>query len=54
MSKLVKTGAQVMDDYSSAIDDVSKESYVDKTRLGCVKLWWLFGILFGRNTQQSF
>ena len=27
---------QVMDDYLSAIDDVSKESYVDKTRLGCV------------------
>jgi hypothetical protein len=38
----------------SAIDDVSKESYVDKTRLGCVgrKLWWIFGILFSRNTQQ--
>jgi len=29
-------GGQVMDDYLSAIDDVSKESYVDKTRLGCV------------------
>ncbi len=27
---------QVMDDYLSAIDDVSKESYVDKSRLGCV------------------
>ena len=27
---------QVMDDYLSAIDDVSKESYVDKARLGCV------------------
>jgi hypothetical protein len=25
-----------MDDYLSAIDDVSKESYVDKTALGCV------------------
>ena len=29
-------GGQVMDDYLSAIDDVSKEKYVDKSRLGCV------------------
>jgi dipeptidyl aminopeptidase/acylaminoacyl peptidase len=29
-------GGQVMNDYLSAIDDVSKEKYVDKTRLGCV------------------
>ncbi|MCV9930254.1 S9 family peptidase [Flavobacterium sp. LS1R49] len=29
-------GGQVMDDYLSAIDDVSKENYVDKSRLGCV------------------
>lgn len=29
-------GGQVMDDYLSAIDDVSKESYVDKKRLGAV------------------
>ncbi|WP_395047981.1 alpha/beta fold hydrolase [Flavobacterium sp.] len=29
-------GGQVMQDYLSAIDDVSKEKYVDKTRLGCV------------------
>ena len=29
-------GGQVMDDYLSAIDDVSKESYVDNSRLGCV------------------
>jgi dipeptidyl aminopeptidase/acylaminoacyl peptidase len=29
-------GGQVMDDYLSAIDEVAKESYVDKTRLGCV------------------
>ena len=29
-------GGQVMKDYLSAIDDVSKESYVDKSRLGCV------------------
>jgi dipeptidyl aminopeptidase/acylaminoacyl peptidase len=29
-------GGQVMDDYLSAIDDVSRENYVDKTRLGCV------------------
>ena len=27
---------QVMDDYLSAIDDVSKESYVDRNRLACV------------------
>ena len=29
-------GGQVMQDYLAAIDDVSKESYVDTTRLGCV------------------
>lgn len=29
-------GGQVMDDYLSAIDDVAKESYVDKNRLGAV------------------
>ena len=29
-------GGQVMNDYLSAIDAVSKETYVDKTRLGCV------------------
>ena len=29
-------GGQVMDDYLTAIDDVAKESYVDKNRLGCV------------------
>ncbi len=29
-------GGQVMKDYNSAIDDVSKEAYVDKTKLGCV------------------
>jgi len=29
-------GGQVIDDYLSAIDDVSKESYVDKSRLGCI------------------
>lgn len=29
-------GGQVMDDYLSAIDDVAKENYVDKNRLGCV------------------
>ncbi len=29
-------GGQVMDDYLSAIDDVVKESYVDKARLGAV------------------
>lgn len=29
-------GGQVMDDYLTAIDEVAKESFVDKTRLGCV------------------
>ena len=29
-------GGQVMDDYLSAIDDVAKDSYVDKSRLGCI------------------
>jgi dipeptidyl aminopeptidase/acylaminoacyl peptidase len=29
-------GGQVMDDYLAAIDDVAKEPYVDKDRLGCV------------------
>ncbi|MGC4103909.1 S9 family peptidase [Ferruginibacter sp.] len=29
-------GGQVMNDYLSAIDGVSKEKYVDKARLGCV------------------
>jgi len=29
-------GGQVMQDYLSAIDEVSKEKYVDKSRLGCV------------------
>lgn len=29
-------GGQVMDDYLSAIDAVSKEPYVDKSKLGCV------------------
>lgn len=29
-------GGQVMDDYLSAIDEVAKEPFVDKNRLGCV------------------
>jgi dipeptidyl aminopeptidase/acylaminoacyl peptidase len=29
-------GGQVINDYLSAIDDLAKENYVDKTRLGCV------------------
>lgn len=29
-------GGQVMQDYLSAIDDVAKENYVDKSRLGCI------------------
>src|SRR5690606_23760699 len=29
-------GGQAMKDYLAAIDDISKESFVDKNRLGCV------------------
>jgi dipeptidyl aminopeptidase/acylaminoacyl peptidase len=29
-------GGQVMDDYLSAIDDISRENYVDTNRLGCI------------------
>ena len=43
-------GGQCMKDYLSAIDDISKESYVDKDRLGCVgasfggfSVYWLAG-----------
>ena len=43
-------GGHCMDDYLSAIDDISKESYVDKDRLGCVgasfggySVYWLAG-----------
>jgi len=48
-------GGQVMDDYLSAIDDVSKESYVDKERLGAIgasyggySVYYLAGIHNGR------
>lgn len=48
-------GGQVMDDYLSAIDDISKESYVDKDRLGAVgasyggySVYYLAGIHNGR------
>jgi len=43
-------GGQVMKDYLSAIDDVSKEPYVDKSRVGCIgasfggySVFWLAG-----------
>jgi len=43
-------GGQVMKDYLSAIDDVSKEAYVDKERVGCIgasfggySAFWLAG-----------
>ena len=43
-------GGHCMDDYLSAIDDISKEKYVDKDRLGCVgasfggySVYWLAG-----------
>lgn len=52
-------GGQVMDDYLSAIDDVAKESYVDKTRLGAVgasyggySVFYLAGI--HKNRFKSF
>lgn len=48
-------GGQVMNDYLSAIDDVSKEKYVDKERLGAVgasyggySVFYLAGIHDGR------
>ncbi len=48
-------GGQVMKDYLSAIDDVSKEAYVDKERRGCVgasyggySAYYLAGIHNGR------
>jgi hypothetical protein len=53
----IEDGEEVMDDYLSAIDDVAKESYVDKERLGCVsKLWWLFSLYLAgiHNTVQNF
>lgn len=43
-------GGHCMDDYLSAIDDITKEPYVDKDRLGCVgasfggySVYWLAG-----------
>lgn len=52
-------GGQVMDDYLSAIDDVAKENYVDKARLGCVgasyggySVFYLAGI--HKNRFKSF
>jgi len=48
-------GGQNMQDYLSAIDDISKESYVDKDRLGCIgasyggySVFYLAGIHEGR------
>ena len=48
-------GGQNMQDYLAAIDDVAKESYVDKDRLGCVgasyggySVFYLAGIHDGR------
>ena len=48
-------GGQCMDDLLSAIDDISKEPYVDKDRLGCVgasfggySVYWLAGHHDGR------
>ena len=48
-------GGQCMKDLLSAIDDISKESYVDKDRLGCVgasfggySVYWLAGHHEGR------
>ena len=43
-------GGHCMDDYLTAIDDIAKEPYVDKDRLGCVgasfggySVYWLAG-----------
>ncbi len=49
-------GGQAMNDYLSAIDDVSKEKYVDTARRGAVrcKLRRIFGLLFGRNPPKPF
>jgi hypothetical protein len=45
----------VDNDYLSAIDDVAKESYVDKERLGCVsKLWWLFSLYLAGIHNKRF
>lgn len=48
-------GGQCMRDYLSAIDDISKEAYVDKNRLGCIgasfggySVFYLAGIHEGR------
>lgn len=49
-------GGHCMDDYLSAIDDISKEKYVDKDHLGCVGA--SFGgysvLLACRTSQQAF
>lgn len=46
----INYGGHCMDDYLSAIDDIAKEPYVDKDRLGCVgasfggySVYWLAG-----------
>jgi dipeptidyl aminopeptidase/acylaminoacyl peptidase len=46
-------GGQVMDDYLSAIDDISKD-YVDNAQVVLARVMVAIRRLFGRNTQQSF
>jgi dipeptidyl aminopeptidase/acylaminoacyl peptidase len=46
--KLARLGRTSNGRLLSAIDDVSKESYVDNARLGWRKLWWIFR--YSRNT----
>lgn len=45
-------GGQCMKDYFTAIDEVAKEPYVNKDRLGCVgcQLRWILRILVGRSS----
>ena len=53
-------GGHCMDDYLSAIDDIAKEPYVDKDRLGCVgasfggySVYWLAGHHISRHLLHT-
>ena len=49
-------GGQAMKDYLAAIDDISKESYIDEkqTWLRRCKLWWLLCIFPCRKSRKTF
>ncbi len=49
-------GGQVLQDYLSAIDDVSKESFVDTSspRMYRRQLWRLLSLCIGRHSQRAF